>query len=71
MADYECKHCEESIFPAMCEECGKIIKDQCRTCHREVSHGIIKIQNINMVGNAAPGMSPDEDPDAFGRADDD
>jgi len=64
----ECKHCECSISGKVaCPECGITLSDQCKTCHMEVAHGVIKNQNIHIVGSGS-GMSVDQDGDAYGRA---
>lgn len=71
MTDFKCKHCGDSIIPTECEVCGKKIKNQCSTCHKEAAHDIIKNQNIHFVGNKNSGQnSIEDDSDAFKCADD-
>lgn len=59
----KCKHCGDSVCPWTCEErkpgskrtkCG-CVATQCRECHNELSHGVIKNQNIHMCSS---GYSP-------------
>lgn len=65
-----CRHCEDYISgKSKCGICEKLLEDQCLTCHREVEHGKIEIQNIHICGNPSGGNSIDADPDAYGRAD--
>lgn len=58
-----CKHCgdpcpTESI---VCEACGGVfsLMRQCRVCHDEVKHDLIRNQNIHIVGGV--GKITDED----------
>lgn len=47
----KCKHCEDTIRnDAYCEECSKYMTDQCCSCHNELAHSKIKVQNINTHG---------------------
>ena len=71
---YECHHCEQRITYAWhCSVCGCDITNECRTCHNEVAHDIIKVPHISLLfgGTAAPRgtTDPEGDPDAFRRAD--
>lgn len=55
----KCRHCGDSINVWTCETGDKHeVADQCRTCHNELSHGIIRIQNIHICGGGPdPGHS--------------
>lgn len=47
----KCKHCAGTIREdAFCDVCKKFLDDQCSTCHDEVAHDVIKIQNCNTRG---------------------
>lgn len=38
----ECKHCGEQISgKKACAICGVVRVDQCATCHKELSHGVM------------------------------
>lgn len=46
-----CKHCTDSIpADAYCELCKKFHVNQCSSCHDELAHDTIKVQNINTSG---------------------
>lgn len=64
-----CKHCRCRINPAAeCEICRKKLKEQCITCHLEVQHDLIFIQNIHIC--SSPLRRQDfYDYDAYGIAD--
>ena len=65
-----CKHCEDRISSGRkCSACDQTLVDQCMICHKEIAHGIIKNQNIHIVGSGGGQNGLDRDPDAFGRAD--
>lgn len=68
MAVRKCKHCDDIVASWLCDRCGKQRIDQCKACHEELAHGVIKNQNIHVVGSHSAG-SANDDPDAFARAD--
>ena len=64
-----CKHCGDNGAAWTCELCvadgckkklGKTIKGQCRTCHDELKHGIIKNQNIHLCSGSGDILSGDD-----------
>jgi len=68
MSDQRCRHCGDPAAGRECQTCDQQPADQCMTCHREVAHGQVTIQNVHFVGNSNPGMGVDADPDAFKRS---
>ena len=69
----KCKHCKEArgkLERPRCPICDKPLTDQCLACHQEIHHGVIRNQNIHIVGRGGGQNGLDRDPDAFGRADD-
>ncbi len=43
-----CRHCDDSISPrAYCDVCNMFLVNQCKTCHNEVAHNVVKIGNIH------------------------
>lgn len=67
-----CKHCKCGIDNRRkCDTCERIMSDQCKTCHEEVAHGQIRVQNIHICGNGNGSWlnSVENDPDAYGKAD--
>ena len=61
----ECKHCKDFISKRKCSICKEEISDECMTCHIEVAHNKITIQNIHIVGGSRNLCSIDQDPDAY------
>ena len=64
----KCKYCEDVIKKANCNLCKiNLLKDKiCLECHKELSHGAIKNQNIVIIGGQSLKInSIDEDIDAF------
>ena len=61
----ECKHCQDSISKRQCSVCKEDIEDECMTCHKELKHNVIKIQNVHIVGGSRNLCSVDDDPDAY------
>jgi len=60
-----CKHCGDDAANRKCPVCKKEIEQECIECHQEVAHGIIKNQNIHIVGGSKPLCSVEDDPDAY------
>ncbi len=72
MAKRCCRHCKEVLSREQkeCSICDCVPTDQCMTCHQEVAHDKIRVQNIHICGAAYSGLDGiDQDPDAYGRAD--
>lgn len=67
--EYMCKHgAKEEVYSKYtCPKCGRTPVDMCQECHDEKEHGIIKNQNIHIVGGTKPNKTDglDNDPDAF------
>ena len=63
----ECKHCKDSIGKQLCSICKNDIEDECMTCHKELAHDIIKVQNIHIVGGRGNIKTDgiDNDPDMY------
>lgn len=56
----KCKHCGDDIKAWTCDKSEKphAVLDQCRACHNELRHDIIKNQNIHICGGGPdPGHS--------------
>ena len=61
-----CFYCEEKYGPWECGTCKKNTRT-CRDCHNEIKHGVIKNQNVHIIGSGAPPGTDtvDGDPDAW------
>ena len=54
-----CKHCRDPINPEQkCDECGKVMRDKCSGCHKELAHGKIPGGSVHIVGNTHHGLTP-------------
>jgi len=68
-----CRYCGDEVYPWTCPKCEATnitFPDCCGECHAELAHGIIRNQNIHIVGGTDnPKLNGlDADPDAFGKA---
>lgn len=50
-----CRYCQDRIAIWMCDTCDSAVIGSCETCHNEVKHGQIKIQNVHIVGGTGEG----------------
>lgn len=63
-----CRSCGEHMDQVrVCPTC-KEVDWRCSDCHNELTHGVIPLGTVHLVGNSVPGMGVDEDPDAYRRA---
>jgi len=60
-----CKHCKDTFTGWECGHCGKKQLGSCKECHFELVHGIIKNQNIHIIGGQGGLSGLDEDTDAY------
>ena len=62
-----CKHCGDQYEDnqELCTTCGEMLDDVCPECHLELTHGVIRNQNIDITGSGTGPRSPDQDPDAY------
>jgi hypothetical protein len=63
-----CRHCQSPINPEQkCLLCGEPMIDQCKVCHEEVTHDVIRNQNIHLCSSPDRKFNAaEDDPDAFG-----
>ncbi len=62
-----CIHCNDQVGSWECDICKQVVVGQCQCCHNELKHGVIKNQNIHIIGAGSPPGTDtiDGDPDAW------
>lgn len=66
-----CIHCKSRVMHDKCLLCNRIDSKRCTTCHDEVIHDVIKVQNIHICGSGHVIFDDGEpDIDAFKKATD-
>lgn len=64
-----CIHCQDDIKIWPCVICQKDIEAECKLCHNELKHNIIKNQNLHICGSPTSKVNePDDDTDAYGQS---